>query len=36
VNLAETGAHPVRWALETARVLARAWWRGARIPEARA
>lgn len=27
VNLAETGRRPVRWALETARVLARAWWR---------
>lgn len=27
VNLAETGRRPVRWALETAHVLARAWWR---------
>lgn len=27
VNLAETAAHPARWAVETARVLARAWWR---------
>jgi MoaA/NifB/PqqE/SkfB family radical SAM enzyme len=36
VNLAETGAHPLRWAVETARVLAVAWWRGARVPEARA
>lgn len=27
VNLAETGAHPVRWGLETARVLGKAWWR---------
>jgi MoaA/NifB/PqqE/SkfB family radical SAM enzyme len=27
VNLAETGEHPVRWAVETARVLATTWWR---------